>query len=302
MAIEKNFSFKGMKKATKDRETFFEGCFIENKTKTEDIPLGANLFSGTVWLFSHTHLTNHLDYLFIDEAGQVALANVVAMGLSTKNIVLVGDQMQLGQPVQGVHPGEAGLSILEFLLQNHVTIPKERGFFLENTYRLKQDICGFISNAFYDGKLKADKSTEERNLVLNESDLPDKGIVFVPATHEDCSQKSFEEGQIVKARYLKLLGQSFKDETGTRPLNEKDILVVTPYNAQVNCLKSLLPEKARVGTIDKFQGQEAPVVLISLVTSSGEKYSTQLGISLQPKPIECRSLPRPMFSCCHRQS
>ena len=102
-------------------------------------------------------------------------------------------------------------------------------------------------------------------------DLPNEGIVMIPAEHEGCSQKSVEEGEIIKAKYDALLGQEFTDrDSSTRPINESDILVVTPYNVQVNYLRSILPDNAKVGTVDKFQGQEAPIVLISMVTSSAE--------------------------------
>ena len=272
-ATQENFSFHGIKKASNKREeTFFKGRFIESKCKTIDIPLEADLLAGTVWLFSHERFTNHLDYLFIDEAGQIALANVIAMGLSTKNIVLVGDQMQLGQPIQGTHPGEAGLSVLEFLLNRQTVIPQERGLFLNTSYRLNQSLCDFISDAFYEGKLKTHISATKRKLIINEDLMPNEGIVFIAAKHEGCSQKSLKEAQIIKDQYRHLKGQLFQDKNSSspRPLTEEDILVVAPYNAQVNCLKAFLPEKARVGTIDKFQGQEAAVVLISMATSSGE--------------------------------
>ena len=271
-AIKENFSFHGVKKASnRGEETIFNSRFIESKLKTTDIPLDADLLAGTVWLFSHKRFASHLDYLFIDEAGQIALANALAMGLSTKNMVLVGDQMQLGQPIQGSHPEEAGLSVLEFLLNRQNVIPKERGLFLNISYRLNQNLCDFISDAFYEGKLKIHKSNKERKLFINEDLMPNEGIVFIAANHEGCSQKSLKEAQIIEDQYRNLKGQLFQDKNNSpRPLTEEDILVVAPYNAQVNCLKSVLPEKARVGTIDKFQGQEAAVVLISMATSSGE--------------------------------
>ncbi len=269
---EKNVSFHGVKKATRgNEETFFESKLISNETRVEDICLDADIFAGTAWLFSHARMRDTLDYLFIDEAGQVSTANVVAMASSAKNIVLVGDQMQLGQPVKGVHPGEAGLSVLEFLLGENSTIAPEQGIFLDRTYRLGPGICRFVSAAFYDGKLAPHENTSRRILDLRGSNLPSEGLVLASANHEGCSQKSVEEGELVRTLYSELLDQPFKDLNGSvRPVNREDILVVTPYNVQVNCLRSLLPEGARVGTVDKFQGQEAPIVLISMVTSSAE--------------------------------
>lgn len=259
VAAEKGVNFHGIKKASSGNdETIFDGQFIRSETKTENMSLGADLFAGTAWTFTSPHFDGQLDYLFIDEAGQVATANVVAMATATKNIILVGDQMQLGQPIQGTHPGEAGLSVLEFLLGDH-------------SRRMRPSICQFISDAFYDGRLTAHESNAERSLNLQGVDLPNEGIVMIPAEHEGCAQKSIEEGDIIKAKYDALLGQEFTDRDGsTRPITEDDILVVTPYNVQVNYLRSILPDNAKVGTVDKFQGQEAPIVLISMVTSSAE--------------------------------
>lgn len=272
VATEKGVNFSGIKKASgNNEESSFAGKFIFSTTKTKSMNLNADLFAGTAWAFADPHFDKKLDYLFIDEAGQVATANVVAMATATKNIILVGDQMQLGQPIQGTHPGKAGLSILQFLLGDHATIPAERGIFLAQTHRMRPSICQFISDAFYDGRLTAHASTTERNLNLQGTDLPNEGIVMISADHEGCSQKSAEEGEIIKAQYQTLLGQSFTDrDSTTRPITENDILVVTPYNVQVNYLRSLLPDDAKVGTVDKFQGQEAPIVLLSMVTSSAE--------------------------------
>lgn len=276
VAAKQNVSFKGIKKSSRNNtETEYEGEFFDNVSKTQEMSLAANVFAGTAWTFAHPHFYGQLDYLFIDEAGQVSTANVVAMSSSSKNIILVGDQMQLGQPVQGTHPGSAGLSILEFLLGKNATIPADRGIFLNQTYRLRPSICKFISDTFYDSRLTAHKSASERNLNLQNTGLPNEGLVMIPAEHQGCSQKSIEEGAIIKDIYNKLLGQicSRPDaKTGIitqHAITEEDILVVTPYNVQVNYLRSLLP-KARVGTVDKFQGQEALIVLISMVVSSAE--------------------------------
>ncbi|MXY97116.1 MAG: TM0106 family RecB-like putative nuclease [Gemmatimonadetes bacterium] len=272
VAEEKGITFRGCKKCTSGNfETEFKGRYIVNITKTKDIDRSASLFAGTAWLFSDEHLIDCLDYLFIDEAGQVSTANVVGMSSSTANIVLVGDQMQLGQPMKGTHPGEAGLSVLEYLLQGRDTIPSDRGIFLGTTWRLKPSICRFVSGAFYDGRLENHPETTRRRLLLEKTELPEEGIVMIAAEHAGCSQKSEEEGKVVRACYEELLGQSFADgRGGTRSLTGADILVVSPYNVQVNHLRSALPDGARVGTVDKFQGQEAPVVIVSMVTSTAE--------------------------------
>lgn len=272
VAKEQSFQFEGAKKASKGSvESYYDGRCIKSVEKTEALTLNENLVAGTAWFFSNEHLKEQLDYLFIDEAGQVAVANVVAMGIAAKNIILIGDQMQLGQPIQGTHPGEAGLSILDFLLGDYATIPPEQGVFLDNTRRMRPSVCQFISDAFYEGRLHAHESTSNRSLLFNGIALPEEGIHVIDANHEGCSQKSIEEGVIIKHLYQELLKQQFKEDgKEPRTITYKDILVVTPYNVQVNYLRTILPEGAQVGTVDKFQGQEAPIVLVSMVTSSAE--------------------------------
>ena len=188
--------------------------------------------------------TSILDYLFIDEAGQVSVANVIAMGTSARNIVLVGDQMQLGQPIQGVHPGEAGLSILDFLLGNQATVAPDRGIFLNQTRRLHPTVCQFISEAFYEGRLAPDPGNASRRLIFESpiEGITPQGIHFLPVIHAGCSQKSEEEGRTIKEYFEKLVGQTFVDKDGSaRVMTEDDILVVSPYNVQVNHLKAVLP-------------------------------------------------------------
>ena len=270
-ATAQGFRFQGVKKASGSDESIYKGGFIESVASVKEVSESKDLFAGTAWFFAEATMTGLLDYLFIDEAGQMSLAKIMAMGAATRNILLIGDQMQLGQPTHGTHPDEAGLSVLEFLLGEHATIPPERGIFLEKTWRLCPEICDFTSRAFYDGRLMPHSGAEKRELLFKDISLPSAGIAWIAAHHQGCSQKSVEEGQIIKEQYQKLLQQQFKSSTGERRrLTEADILVVSPYNVQVNHLRSILPSNARVGTVDKFQGQEAAVVLISMVTSSAE--------------------------------
>lgn len=266
--------FAGVKKTLAGNpETSYDGKFIHSQDSSDDIDLTASLLAGTAWLFANERFDRHLDYLFIDEAGQVSVANVVAMGTAARNIVLVGDQMQLGQPIQGVHPGEAGSSILEFLLGHRAAVAADRGIFLNRTRRLHPKICRFISDAYYEGRLTPDPDNAKRKLAFKTriEGIAPEGIHFLPVTHGGCSQKCEEEGRTIQTLFKKLVGQQFTDKDGsTRNLTTYDILVVSPYNVQVNYLKSILPPQARVGTVDKFQGQEAPIVLLSMVTSDAE--------------------------------
>ena len=277
MAKECNLNFNGIKKSSAgNAESIYNGHFIKSQNSTEKINKNMEnvlLFAGTAWLFADIGFDQKLDYLFIDEAGQVSVANVIAMGTAAKNIVLVGDQMQLGQPIQGVHPGEAGLSVLEFLLGDQATVALDRGIFLKQTWRLHPTICQFISEAFYEGRLEPNPENVNQQLIFGQpiNEIPTQGIRFIPVNHIGCSQKSQEEGQEIRNYFKRLVGQTFIEKDGsTRVMTLNDILVVTPYNIQVNHLKSILPQNARVGTVDKFQGQETPVVLISMVTSDSE--------------------------------
>lgn len=273
-ALQRQVTFQGVKKCSED-EHRCNGAMIADVFKNEEVTAHRyNLVAGTAWLFARPEFDQTFDYLFIDEAGQVSLANVVAMGVSARNVVLVGDQMQLAQPIKGDHPGESGLSVLQYLLGDKPTVPSDRGVFLGVTRRMHPDVCRFISDAVYEGRLRpAPANATQVLLVANgaDSSLRASGLCFVPVVHDDCSQKSEEEGIRIRQLYASLLQQSCIDRDGRqRPLSSADILVVSPYNAQVNYLKSILPSTARVGTVDKFQGQEAPVVVISMATSSAD--------------------------------
>ena len=275
-AIEEGFVFEGAKKSTKsDVSQHIDGKMIVDVWENEDLTSSNyRLIAGTAWLFADPDFDQTLDYLFVDEAGQVALGMLVPMATSARNVVLLGDQMQLSQPVQGTHPGDSGLSVLDYLLEGRATIAPERGIFLATTWRLHPQVCRFISEAVYDGRLHPEPGTAKRTLVLNANAAPElapAGIRYLPMQHEGCSQWSLEEVGRVKALYDNLLQQSYIDDNGAvQPMSTANILVVSPYNMQVTKLKLALPEGARVGTVDKFQGQEAEVVIVSMATSSGD--------------------------------
>ena len=236
---------------------------------------GGSLFGGTAWFFSREEVRERFDYLFVDEAGQVSLANLVAIGSAARNIVLVGDQMQLAQPTQGSHPGESGRSCLDYLLNGHATIPSDFGIFLGESRRLHPDVCRFISDAVYEGRLGSNPQTRRQRIVIPDGARiirRETGVVFVPVEHDGNAQSSPEEVTCIEAIVGDLLGRAVFDQAGgSHSLTlEGDILLVTPYNMQVRSLKAALGPAARVGSVDKFQGQEAPVVIVSLASSSLE--------------------------------
>jgi uncharacterized protein len=277
---EAGYRGQGIKVGGEDDETLFTDFpnvgYVKTSGELAEGRLNC-LLGGTAWLFSREDRAGTLDYLFVDEAGQVSLANLVGMAPSTRNIVLMGDQMQLGQPIQGTHPGESGQSILEYYLAGHATIPPQQGLFLGTTWRLHPDICGFISEAVYEGRLKPHPETVNRVIRRGtgaaEPQLPESGIVFVPVQHVGNTQGSDEEVERIKTVVADLLGRRRTNRQGkdAGAVDIRDGLIfVTPYNMQVRKLKKALSEGARVASVDKFQGQQASIVIVSMCCSPGE--------------------------------
>ena len=254
------------------------------------------VIGGTAWLFTRPEWEGTLDFLFIDEAGQVALANAIAMARCAKNLVLLGDQMQLEQPVQGSHPGDAGLSALQYVLKDvdasrpdaprfHAVVPPDAGLFLGESRRMHPLVCRFISESIYGGRLSshADCKCQKIAVPLGPSGLitSESGIVFSGVEHDGNIQQSDEEVARVQAIYQELNGRLYTGKDGnTKPLALADFLFIAPYNAQVRALQSALPNGARVGSVDRFQGQEAPVCILSLCSSHGEYGSRGLAFIL----------------------
>jgi uncharacterized protein len=232
------------------------------------------LVGGTAFAFSCEEAEGTLDYLFVDEAGQVSLANLVAMAPVATNLVLLGDQMQLGQPIQGSHPGESGVSALDYLLQGQPTVPLDFGIFLSRTWRLHPALCHFISGAVYEDRLGFEAHTAERVIVAGACQpawlTRMAGLVYIPVEHEGNIYESAEEEDRIADLVRDLMALRLRNKDGRiRQLTADDILVVAPYNLQVRRLEKRL-RPIRVGTVDKFQGQEGAVVVFSMCASSGE--------------------------------
>jgi uncharacterized protein len=276
VATESKFEFNGVKKSS-GPETCLNGNYIEDADSSAAIAERVSEFSlvaGTAFLLSASGFERQFDYLFVDEAGQVSVANLMAMSTCASNLVLLGDQMQLGQPIQGVHPGESGLSALDYLLLGESTIAPNAGIFLADTWRMHPNVCQFISDAVYDSRLVAIPENANQRLLLTSGSHPalrSTGVVFHEVEHDACSQRSEVEADLIAEVFQSLLQRTFVNKKGVEaPMGLANILVVAPFNQQVNLLKRKLPAGARVGTVDKFQGQEAEVVLVSMTTSSGE--------------------------------
>jgi predicted RecB family nuclease len=230
-----------------------------------------NLVAGTPWLWSRPGMQASVDVLFIDEAGQMSLANSVAVAPATRSLVLLGDPQQLDQPLKGVHPPGAAASALGHLLAEHDTLPADRGIFLGTTWRLHPNVCRFTSEAFYDSKLLA--RYELQNQVISSDPLDGSGLWIWPVVHSGNATESEEEARTVAeiARDLVEGPGTWIDKNGvTLKLGWNDVLIVAPYNAQVGMIQRMLPPEARVGTVDKFQGQEAPVSIYSMASSTPE--------------------------------
>lgn len=282
VVLDQGFTFTGVKKASRSKpDSYFNGSFIRDEDSAENIGTDDQLVAGTAWLLAKEEFDQAFDYLFVDEAGQVSLANLVALGTCARNIVLLGDPMQLGQPTQGVHPGHSGESGLEYLLDGRATVPPDLGIFLPTSWRMAPAVCRFISEAVYDGRLHPEAANANQKLVLckyADPILAASGIRFLPIRHTGNSQRSSEEADRIRALFDNLLQQHYVDRNRKKQrIGIDDILVVAPYNMQVNLLRQTLPEGARVGTVDKFQGQEAPVVIVSMATSSEEYLPRDIG-------------------------
>ena len=277
-AKKENFNFKGVRKAKST--DLHDWKYLDDKTDGSPIDFEKfSLYAGTAWFFSDPRMRNTMDYLFIDEAGQLSLATTIAVATSTKNIILVGDQMQLSQPIQGIHNGYSGGSSLDFILDDNDTIPKDKGIFLNVSRRLNENNKEFISESFYDSRLKSHEITKLRSVDLKSDKFKNEGIFYYPVEHEGCSQRSDEEAEEVEKIYSEIIGKPFKslDENGKEiagKISTDDIMIIAPFNAQVNNIKEKLKNKfgndTRVGTIDLFQGQEAKIVIISMTSSDAE--------------------------------
>jgi uncharacterized protein len=230
-----------------------------------------NLVAGTTWLFASKEMGNApVDVLIIDEAGQLALADALSASVSAMNVVLLGDPLQLPQVSQAVHPGDGGLSVLEHVLGEHVTLPTDRGVFLTETKRMHSDVCRFISEEIYEGRLQSHSSC-----ALQDTEFG-TGLRWLRADHTDCSTESLQEAQIVAEEIGRLLGTPWVNRHGVEaPLTAQDFMVVAPYNDQVALLRATLDAQAPtkgvpVGTVDRFQGREAAVVFFTMTTSSSD--------------------------------
>lgn len=277
VARAESFWFRGLKKGGSNTDSAFvsklPNPMIVSCDKNSDCADPAvALVAGTAWLFSDVDMDQSLDYLFIDEAGQVSLANALAVSTAARNVVLLGDPLQLAQVSQGWHPDGVGVSVLEHLLGARATVPPDRGIFLEESWRMRPDVCAFISEVVYESRLRS--AAECANQAVTIKGVAETGLRFLAVAHEGNSQSSDEEAERIAAEIRLLLGGTFTSSEGvTAPLRPSDFLIVAAYNAQVRHITRALAAAGLadvpVGTVDKFQGRQAPIVFFSMATSSG---------------------------------
>jgi uncharacterized protein len=272
-ADEAGVAFRGWKKASKPEDGYASARVVcGSRRPSEDPEEGGpfGLVAATAWHWAREDEREAVDVLFVDEAGQVALADAVAVAQAARSVVLLGDPQQLAHVSQGTHPPGVGASVLEHVLGGADTIPPDRGIFLARSWRMHPAVSGFVSRAMYDGRLASMPGCERQR--IDSPGLSGSGLRMLGVAHEENRTRSPEEADVVAAQVARLLdGGTWVDRDGARHrLTLDDILVVAPYNAQVRCLAAKLPDGARVGTVDRFQGQEAPVVLFSMAASTGE--------------------------------
>lgn len=252
-----------------------------NPAVVDALDAGAvDVVAGTPWLFARAELRGRLDVVLVDEAGQLSLANTLAVSGAAGDLVLVGDPRQLAQPSRGTHPDGADVSALDHVLEGAATVAPERGLLLDRSFRMHPDICRFVSALAYDGRLEAAPGCERR-VVAPGPLVEGAGLRWWPVDHHGNRTRSTEEAEVVADIAAALLGREVTGADGAiAPLTADDILVIAPYNAQVAALHQVVPPGVRVGTVDRFQGRQAPVVLYSLTASSAEEIPRGLGFLL----------------------
>jgi uncharacterized protein len=230
------------------------------------------VIGGTAWDFANDNKIPRLslDLLVVEEAGQYSLANTIAVAPSARNLMLLGDPQQLPQVSQGTHPEPVHTSALGWLVDGRHTLPAELGYFLDRSYRMHPAVCAAVSRLSYEGRLQSlDDVTAARALEGHRA-----GVRTITVDHDGNSTDSPEEADRIVAEIAALLGTPWTDEHGTVPLGQQHVLVVTPYNAQVVTVRRRLDaagfHDVEVGTVDKFQGRQAPVVFVSMTASSAD--------------------------------
>ena len=268
-------TFRAVKKCDRgsaDTQFVSEHGFVENEPDYASFA-EYDVVAGTAWVFVHPELAP-VDVLVVDEAGQFALADAVAVSTKAESVVLLGDPLQLAHVSQGVHPEGVGSSVLTHIVGEGLNVAPDRGIFLDRSFRMHPSLTAFVSTMAYEGRLESVPSCARQR--IDAQWFWGAGLRYVPIEHAGNEQSSDAEAHEVVRIVEGLIGGTFTDRHGrTRPITLDDVLIVAPYNAHVRLLGERMRERfgpgARIGTVDKFQGQEAAAVIYSLAASSAEE-------------------------------
>lgn len=232
-----------------------------------------DVVGATAWCWSRPDFQQTVDVLLVDEAGQMSLSNVLAVAPAARSLVLLGDPQQLEQPIQASHPEGSEVSALHHLLDGEETIPPNKGLFLGETYRLHPDISRFTSEVYYQERLTSRPMLDNQSIIHQKSIYSGAGLRYFPVDHQGNQARADEEVKLIRNIVNELLeGAEWQDkDLKQHRLTENHIRIIAPYNAQVSALTAEIPHmKNHIGTVDRFQGQEAPVVIYSMTSSSAE--------------------------------
>jgi AAA domain/RNase_H superfamily len=269
-ADEREIDVQCIEKVTEAEDDMPRITFTKDNAEVfEALNSTCQVAAGTKWLWAREEAFESVDVLFVDEAAQMSLADVLAVSQAALCIVLLGDPQQLEQPVRGSHPEGVDVSALDYILGEDQTIRPDRGLFLEETWRLHPDICAFTSELFYEGRLQSRRGLEIQD-IKSTGPIRGSGLRFIPVHHEGNQNSAPEEANQIRKLANDILSTraTWIDRDGKeRTLALDDILIIAPYNAQVFELQQRL-HGARIGTVDRFQGQEAPIAIYSMTTST----------------------------------
>jgi uncharacterized protein len=272
-AASKNMVVRIVQKGDDESNTSNENWIQlkNNDAVLDSLKKSFQIAAGTSFMWSRENFFEAVDYLFVDEAGQLSLIDTVALSHAGKNLVLLGDPQQLKQPLKGSHPEGTEVSALEHILRERKTIPAEQGVFLDKTWRMHPSINRFVSELFYEGKLHP-REGNERQIIEGNTKFKTPGIYFEPVIHfgnQNCSAEEVERVVQIVNELLSSQLSWVNSNAEREPLTAANIKIISPYNAQVNALHRSLPA-IEIGTVDKFQGQEAGVIILSMATSRPE--------------------------------
>lgn len=270
-STESSFEISMIQKTEPNSENPAPWTVCNNESKIISALNNLHVIAGTTFMWSKPDFSNSVDYLFVDEAGQLSLIDTLAVSHCCSNIVLLGDPQQLKQPQQGVHPDGTEVSALEHVLQGDKTISEGQGIFLEETWRMHPSINAFVSELFYENRLKSRNHLKQQKLIGSRFD--GSGLCLEIVEHHGNTSSSAEEVNRVVEIVNELCTKNvrFVNQSGEESiLTAREIKIISPYNAQVNALMKCLPN-FDIGTVDKFQGQEAPVIIYSVATSGIEE-------------------------------